>query len=36
MPSSTARSSAVNSIGVASWMFIQYLNHDSRSGDSRY
>jgi hypothetical protein len=36
MPSSTARSAAVNSIGVASWMFIQYVNHASPSGDSRY
>ena len=36
MLSSIARSSSVNVIGVASWMFMNYLNHDSRSSDSQY
>ncbi len=36
MPSSTVRSSSVKMIGVASWVFIQYLNHDSTSSDSQY
>ena len=36
MLSSTARSSSVNMIGVASWMFIHPLNHDSAASDSRY
>lgn len=29
-------SSSVNLIGVASWMFIPSLNHDSPSNGSRY